>query len=325
MNNNDKLLHFLLESKGISDICFEYRDFIKKDINDIYASFISSKNFSEQKVFEKRLVKTYNFDDDRFKINNLTVRFNLFKYSENVCNSILDIKNSTVDLNKYINDVILQLDIFINDNSKDFLFKINSIIVHELVHIFEHYNLLLGDKFRPKDWSIGSMYPQLRHKYKNVDVQNILHLLYISLRNEISSQLHQYYDYKKNDKDYDHIYNIIEELKNFKVVNINDNFIKEMNKVRQHIYKSIKFYTINKNYLKDLDKSIWSQTINFDNINDFINDLKSLFEYAIFYIEKKIRLVNRKLNEIVYDDYKGLLTESVFIDNYIKKYPVLFF
>jgi hypothetical protein len=251
---------------------------------------------------------------------------NLVGYTNNHCSAVTNVEKAKIE-DTYLTGVRITLNIFINSFDPEFIFEINSTLLHELVHTYEHYNLLLGNKFRPHYWSIGSINKQLHDTYKNPDVQNILNLLYKSLRHEIASQLQQYYDYKKNDKEYNHIFDIINDLKNFTVTNINDKFIYELNQVRQHIYNSIKIYATNKYYLKDLDKSLWKNKIDKDNVSDFIIELRSLFLKGVKYIEKKIKLINSKLTEIRYDDYANTLTEQVYRTdgNYFRKFPVLFF
>ena len=325
--NKNNYLIFLFESRGISDICFYYRDEIMININKELNNFINSSNFINNKFDTKSTSLHFDFNDKKLKIKNFTINLEMFKYKENTTgNSVANFQYAELN-DKFMSGVYLNMKIYIKKLDDDFLFKISSIILHELVHIFEFYNIKLNNKFRPKSWSIGSILPQLRTIFKNKDILNIIDLLYKSLKHEISSQLNQYYDYGKNGKKYDYLFDIIKDLNNFKVDNINEKFISELNQIRQHIYNSIKYQTTNKNYLKDLDEDIWNKPITSDNINEFIEDLRLLFKESADYIEKKIKLVDKILNEVVYDDYEGFLTESIY---YIDKdlsiiRPVLFF
>jgi len=93
---------------------------------------------------------------------------------------------------------------------------------------------------------------------------------------------------------------MIFKLRNFKVDNINNNFISELNSIRNHIYNSIKYYSTNKYYIINLNKSIWNKKIDKNNVNEFIEDLNILFLNSANYIVSKISQINKKLNEICY-------------------------
>ena len=320
-----ELLYFLLESRGISDSTIEIRDNLKKDIS----SFINkTKNdkFFKLPMFQKSIQIIINSDSD-FKIKNCVLNIKIKRYKENSCNGKVDVEHSKI-INGYIENSIIELDIYFDKFDEDFIFKIYSVLLHELVHLYEHYNILLNKKFRPHYWSIGSIYKSLRDNYKNDDVLYILELLYKSLRNEIASNLHQYYDYKKHKKTYNKLNDIINDLSNFNINNISitNDFIKELNSVRNDIYNSIKKYTINKYYLKDLNNSLWKNDIDQNNIINFLSELKLIFDNSVDYINKKLILITNKLNEIRYDDYKGTLHESVVIGSErTREYEVLFF
>jgi hypothetical protein len=316
------VVYFLLESRGISDITIQYHNTIKQDIIKFIYSCKNDNNISYP-YYKKLTQFEYSFSNDKFKIDKIYLNIHLNRYKENQTYANIDVKKSKL-IDGKLNDCLINIYIYFNDLNDEFIFKINNVILHELVHLYEHYNILINKKFRPYSWSIGSIYNQLRDNYKNKDVLNILHLLYYSLKHEISSQLHQYYDYKLNGKEYSNIFEIINKLKNFKVDIINDNFILELNDIRYHIYNSIKFYSNNKYYIKDLDKSIWNIPIDKNNINYFIDELSSIFIESINYIENKINLINKKSNEIRYDDYDNILTENI-INDECKKFEILFF
>jgi len=318
-------LYFLLESRGISDSTIEIRDDLKKDISSFINKSKTDKLF-KLPFFQKNKQIIINSDSD-FKIKNCVLNIKIKRYKENACNAKVDVEFSKI-INGYVENSIIELDIYFNKFDEDFMFKIYNILLHELVHLYEHYNILLNKKFRPHYWSIGSIYKKLRDNYKNKDVLYILDLLYKSLRNEIASNLHQYYDYKKHSKDFNKIDDIIKDLTTFDISNIviTDDFIKELNDVRNHIYNSIKYFINNKYYLKDMNNSLWKNIIDKNNIVDFLIELKLIFDDAVEYINKKIKLILKKLNEIRYDDYKGTLNESVFINGENScKYEVLFF
>ena len=51
-NNILKYENFLLEKRGISDICIKYRDILSNDLEDFINDFINDKNYII-KTFEK--------------------------------------------------------------------------------------------------------------------------------------------------------------------------------------------------------------------------------------------------------------------------------
>ena len=75
-----------------------------------------------------------------------------------------------------------------------------------------------------------------------------------------------------------------------------------------------------------MNNSLWKNDIDKNNVNDFLLDLKELFDKSVKYINKKIILITNKLNEIRYDDYKDTLNECVYFEGeYSRQYEILFF
>lgn len=170
-----------------------------------------------------------------------------------------------------------------------FLYYIKSVIFHEILHVFQKYNLDINDKFRPESFSIGSIIPQLRDNIKTEYISYILDILYYSLSHELSAQLHQYYIYKINGRKYKGLDEIKKLLLNFKIKELNSEESKELDYIKKHILNVIKYFTNNKNYKKDIDSSIWTK-----NNDEFLIDLSNIIKYKLKWIDKKIKLINNK-------------------------------
>lgn len=250
--------------------------------NDIENDILSMK--SDFKIF--------NITEIDFKVKNLMIEYKINKDKNNLCDAISNFKESVIE-NNYLKNVSILLDIKFNDLNDEFIYYIKSVIFHELLHIYQYYNILSNKKFRTESFSIGSVLPQLR-KIVNTDyIKYILDVLYYSLSHEISAQIHQYYLYKVNKKDYIRLNNIKNILSKFNVKQLTNEEDKELIFIKEHIKKSIEFYTKNKNYKNNIEKSIWNEN---DNIV-FLNKLKDLFNKKVKWIDKKVKLINNKIDE----------------------------
>jgi hypothetical protein len=207
-----------------------------------------------------------------------------------------------------------------------FLYYIKSVIFHEILHVFQNYNLKINDKFRPESFSIGSIIPQIRSYIKTKYVSYIIDILYYSLSHELSAQLHQYYIYKIDDREYKRLDEIKNLLNNFKVKELDSDESNELEYVKNHILGSIKYFTNNKNYKKDIESSIWNK-----NNEDFLNGLSNLIKYKLKWVDKKIKLINSK-KMIDYSEtftYYGDLQDykylkfSLFIEENLNNCPII--
>lgn len=300
------------ESKGISDSCEKVTNSIW---NDIEEDIINSNNIS----------KKFSFSEDDFKLKDIQIDFNFSKYKENSCGAITNLKNSEIEDNYLLNAEIL-FNIRYNIIDDAFLYYIKSVTFHEILHVFQNYNLKINDKFRPESFSIGSIIPQLRNNIKTKYVSYILNILYYSLSHELSAQLHQYYIYKIDGREYSKIDEIKNLLSNFKIKELDTNESNELEYVRKHILNSIKYFTNNKNYKKDIESSIWNK-----NNDDFLIGLSNLIKYKLKWVDKKIKLINNK-QKIDYTetftyygdlkDYK-YLESSLFINENLNNCPII--
>ena len=272
------------ESKSISDSCEVVTDAIWNSIESNIISNISSSN-------------NFDFDEIDFKLKDIVIEYNLIKSTENVCNAITFLKNSSVD-NKYLSNINIVLNIRYHILDEPFLYYIKSVLFHEMLHVFQHYNFKINNRFRSESFSIGSIIPQLR-QYINTKYANyILDVLYYSLSHELSAQLHQYYMYKKIGKEYEKIDDIRNLLKNFHIkLDLDKSEELEINLIKEYIIKSISFYSNNKKYNKHILKSIWSETDN----NKFLVKLSDIIKNKLIWIDKKIKLVDSKI-EIKVDE-----------------------
>jgi hypothetical protein len=300
------------ESKGISDSCEKITNQIWNNIDNY---IININNIS----------KSFTFSEDDFKLKDIQIDFVFNKGLVNTCNAIVDLKNSTIEDN-YLSNIRILFNIKYDIIDESFLYYIKSVIFHEILHVFQNYNLKINDKFRPESFSIGSIIPQIRNSIKTQYVSYILDILYYSLSHELSAQLHQYYIYKTDGREYKRLDEIKNLLTNFKIKKLDVQEDKELEYVKHHLLKSIKYFTNNKKYNKDIDSSIWNK-----NNDEFLNGLSNIIKYKLKWIDKKIKLINNK-KKIDYNetftyygdlqDYK-YLNFSLFINQNLNNCPII--
>ena len=263
------------ESRGISDSC-------EKITNQIW------NNIENDIINYNSISRSFTFSEDDFKLKNIQIDFIFNKGLVNTCNAITDIKNSKIEDNYLTNTkIVFNVKYHIIDDA--FLYYIKSVIFHEILHVFQNYNLKINDKFRPESFSIGSIIPQIRDSIKTNYISYILDILYYSLSHELSAQLHQYYIHKMDGRKYKRLDEIKNLLTNFKIKKMDEQESKELDYVKSHILNSIKYFTNNKNYNKDIDYSIWNKSN-----EDFLNGLSNIIQYKLKWIDKKIKLINNK-------------------------------
>jgi len=294
---------FLLETKSISDSCEVLQEKIINDLENIINKF------------DKNVVvhNYYDLDEKDFKLKKLKVIFNLIKFNKNICNGITDLKNSKLE-DEVLDFVQVKFDIFIENKNDDYFNDfINSVVLHECLHIFQHYNILTNKKFRPSSWSIGVILNQLRGSFSD-KINNIIELLYESLLHEIAAQIHQYYYFEKKKKKYIEIYNTINNLENFNIPILNENEMIELNYLKDKIYQSIIFYTTNKNYIKKLNKSMWIEKNN----DIFLEGVKNMLSDRAKYIKKKMLKIDKKIKED-FDNLEYKTIPTTFLDKDFEK------
>ena len=300
------------KSKGISDSCEKVANSIWDDIED---DIINTNNIS----------KKFTYSEGDFKLKNIQIDFNFIGDKENSCGAITDLKNSVIE-DSYLLNVRILFNVKYSIIDDAFLYYIKSVIFHEILHVFQEYNLKINDKFRPESFSIGSIIPQLRDIIKTKYVSYILDILYYSLSHELSAQLHQYYIYKIDDREYKKLDEIKNLLNNFKIKELDSDEANELEYVKRHILGSIICEIFNKNYKKDIKSSIWNK-----NNEDFLNGLSNLIKYKLKWIDKKIKLIDSKKmidysETFTYygdlEDYK-YLKFSIFIKENLNNCPVI--
>jgi hypothetical protein len=265
------------ESKGISDSC-------EKVLYDIW------KNIEDDIINLKSDKIKFDINEDDFKCKNIKLSYYFLKGDDNLCNGQTILKGSEL-IDSSLSNLDIKLDIVYKKIDDEFIYYIKSVLLHELLHIFQHYNILSKNKFRPESFSIGSIIPQLRKIVKTKYGEYILDILYYSLSHELSAQLHQYYLYRVNKKEYKRIDDIKMFINNFKIVDLSDDDKADVNLIKKHIYESVKYFTKNNNYLKNIKKSLWNQV----DVYVFLNKLKNIIDSKVKWIDNKKTLIDKKI------------------------------
>ena len=125
-------IEFILESKGISDVCILYKEVIWKDF------IIKLKDIIDKN--QNYGVLQYNFNNSEFRINNLIISIKPIKYKENICNGKYQGNNTIISDNIFYNGII-EFNILYNDLDNNFLNYIESVLLHELLHCYQRYKL----------------------------------------------------------------------------------------------------------------------------------------------------------------------------------------
>lgn len=296
----NNFIEFIMESKGISDICVEYKDIIWIDIGN----YIKTNNVN-LKIF------TYDFNNEKFLIKNLIIELSFNDYKENVCNAKFIGSNSKIKDNIFYSPKI-ELNIHYNKLDEEFLTYIESVLLHELLHCYQMYKQ--NNKKIPSYWQYGNVLSQVRgniSKYNNIDINNIMDLLYYSLEHEMNAQLHQYYDYLLKNKKYLKINKIENELRNYIIpINIDDKFISLLKYIIKHFKNSLDTNSPNNNYKKNINNSLWSYELTDKNIESFLKNLKNYFTNCADYILSKKRQIIRKIKNDEHIDYSMKLSET---------------
>lgn len=295
-------IEFIMESKGISDVCVEYKDIIWKDINHY---IINRYNDLNLKIF------IYNFNNDKFFINNLVIEFSFREEKENICNAKFIGSNAIIKDNIFYSPKI-EFKVYYKTIDDDFLTYIESVLLHELLHCYQMFKQ--KNKSIPSYWQYGNILSQVRGnvlKYNNKDINHIMDLLYYSLEHEMNAQLHQYYDYLRKFKKYSKINKIENELRTYNSpINIDDKFISLLKYIIQHFKNSLDVNSPNNNYKKNIDNSLWSYELTDKNVESFLGNLKSYFTDCANYISSKKRQIDRKIKNDEHIDYTMKLTDE---------------
>jgi len=278
---------------------YEFINESKQNVFDELSNIIIDKfNNSEYNFTINEYSKS--LDKRRFKVKGLKVIFNLKVDNENFCNGICDVTRSEIKDDYLINSSIV-FDIGYVKIDDNFIRYINSVIKHEIMHLYQVYNLKVNNKFKPESWVIGSLLPTFRSFLKEDYSKVILNLLYISLSHEIYSQLQQYYFYKKDNLRYEKVEKIIRDLNNFQIKNeLSDSEISELSNLKKFIVRGLKNNN-NIKYKKDVDKSFWNE----EDIYSFLYELKQYFKQKSDLLGLKIKKIDRELN------FEGKVNDSL--------------
>ena len=269
---------------------YEFMNESKENVFDELSNIIIDKFNKGEYNF---IIDEYSKSSDkrRFKIRELEVQFNLKRDNDNFCNGLCDVTKSEIK-DDYLTNSLITFDIGYLKLDDYFIKYIHSVINHEVLHLYQVYNLKINNKFKPESWVIGSLLPTFRRFLKEDYRKVILSLLYNSLSHEIYSQLQQYYFYRKDDLKYPKIEKIIGDLDDFVIkTNLSDNEISELLNLKNFIVKGLKNNS-NVKYRKDVDKSFWNE----NDIYLFLDGLNKYFKQKSDTIKSKVKKIDRELN-----------------------------
>ena len=182
MKNIKKYIEFLSEGKGISNI-------IK-----VYSTFIYDKYLDQKSNIQLDL------DYEQLPLMDLRI---IFKKTNRNYGVFIPINSKL--LNNKLYDIEIYIE-YIDINNKS---EIIGLIIHELTHIMEFYQIMIKNNkdlinIRPHHIDIKIAYKKLGIPQSNVYYE-FVNLLYLSLDTEINARTSQVYDYLKsfNSTDYD--------------------------------------------------------------------------------------------------------------------------
>jgi hypothetical protein len=172
---------------------------------------------------------------------------------------------------------------YINLNN-DELDYIESLLLHELLHVIQNYNL---NGNIPNHFKLASLNTiKISRFNSNHNLYLISSLLYLSCTHELSAQIHQYYDYKLKNKRYEYIFQIINLIQNFNIndIKIDDELVNGLNVIR-------------KEYINIIDDSygIWKKEINTDNAIIFLKNIDKKIKKSLVFIKDKMKQIDDKI------------------------------
>lgn len=271
---------------------FNERRGISEDLENLYQDVENIIDFNYiDKEFKYLHFKSTINTKRPIEVSNLKIKFNYIKSNKYECNAVTLLNNSTY-INKCLDKAEIHFTIYYIDIDQDFTFHIKSVLFHELLHIYQLVQIYNTNKFKPSSWSISNLLPNFRKIMQSEYTLYLLDILYQSLDHELYAQIHQYYYYKKEDRNYDKIYTIIDNLFNFKIKKLNSLENIELDNIKKFILKALK-KDKNINYVKNVDDSFWDIEDN----EDFLKELKIYFNKKANKIKKKIKIIDNRLNE----------------------------
>jgi hypothetical protein len=271
---------FLNEGRGITDIIKEYTNII-----------VTSFQSDEYKLM-------FSFDYDALPLINLRIIFIKSNRYYGLFNPIY-----SKFINNKLHDVVLN--IVIDGNDID-LIKIKGIIIHELTHAKEFYDIgKKNEQLKIKILPVHIDIKQINNDfiYKEKTFEEFFHLIYLSLDDEMNARISQIYPYFFNFKIKDEIV-LFDKLKNHE----NWKFICEM---KSFNYKKFVEYNIEQLGLNGLMKITNDITVKFKNkdlnkrskmlyfLKDVYNldDINEYYKNWSLYFDKK---ANKHIDKIKY-------------------------
>lgn len=301
MKHIKKYKEYLTESKSISDITVEYTNILWDDISTLIEN-VKNDTESLNMIYLKRYNKIYTLNDTQFKIKDLQVDIKIHKFKSNVCNGVADMQNISYDDNDVLYYPLLKLEIYFTEFDDDFERYIKSVVLHEMVHIYQVYNM--RSKKMDSNWHIGNTIISTKNKINNVYVKQLSNILYRASEHEIMAQLHQYFLYiSEYNKPYPYIFDIQKSLSEFDTSKyvIDADFIKDLNIFRYVYNKRTEINKPNNKYYRNVS-FVWKKVITYDNVHKFLKYVEDFVGKSLLFLNKKMKRVEEKC-EIIEEGY----------------------
>lgn len=281
----------IFEGRGISDLIKQY-------------STIIYDYFSEGE--DKILL---DFDYKPLPLMDLRI---IFKKS-NVNHAFYNLDFSSIDENYKLNNIIIEIEYSDSERS-----NIAGMIIHELNHINEYYNIQL--KMLKTKIKIKPTWIDIQISIKELDIPKentyyyFIYLLYLSLDTEMNARISQVYDYlyQLNIKDSEILFQKLKNHKNWEYVKLLENFdsVKFVNQniidIGEESLLKITNELIGKFKDKDLNKR--TKLLNFIKIVNDKSDLYSLYDNFSKYFKTKTKKHIKKFKELtkeIVEDLNG--------------------
>lgn len=160
----------LFESRGIPNILKEMSEIISSDI-------IGNEN---------KFQKIYDFEKNNF-ISSISVEIKYHSDKEIYATSEFGIYTP---VGKRLKGSKISIWMDIQNYDK---IDLKRVITHELLHIYEVYNRIIGGSKKDLQWQLNNILIKIRGKYKDPFIRDLCYLIYLSMDQEINARVSETY------------------------------------------------------------------------------------------------------------------------------------